>query len=629
MAIAAAGALVLSACTSDTGTDDPTTDEAGEDAGTDDAPPGDEPTDDDMTEGPTEGDGEMPLGETAKEDLGEVTAAEGNISYSVGADEWQGFNSDLSSTNSVYNAVVNARLSHGFWYWGTDGTVYPNPDFGTYQMTSEDPLTVEYTISEAATWSDGTPITFNDFLLGWASSNPEVLFGEPEVDADGNAILTFDSVSSDFGTYVPDGPTGEVDGKTFTLTYPEPYPDWEIMIGSAYPAHVVERESGMQPGELAEAILAQDGATVEMAAEFWNEGWLSREPGTLPDPALVPSSGPYSLDPAHGAEWSAGQYITVGANPEFYGTPPATSNLTFRFAAPETHVTALQNGDINVIEPQATIDTVQQIDALGDSVTKETANELTFEHLDYNFAESSPFSEANGGLAAREAFAYCVPRQEIVDRLIVPINPDAVVMNSREIFPFQDGYEEHVAAMYDGRYDTVDLEMATTKFEESGLEEGTEIRIGYGAGNQRRTEEVALIKSSCDQVGFEIVDAAGPSLGDVLTAGDWEIAMFGWAGSGTVTGSAFWYEIDGQGNYGGWVNEEADTAWATISTTLDEAAQAEQLAIIEAAAWNDLHSIPLFAFPGVIAYDSRLENVRFNATQTQVAWNAEQWRFAQ
>jgi peptide/nickel transport system substrate-binding protein len=33
----------------------------------------------------------------------------------------------------------------------------------------------------------------------------------------------------------------------------------------------------------------------------------------------------------------------------------------------------------------------------------------------------------------------------------------------------------------------------------------------------------------------------------------------------------------------------------------------------------------VFAFPGTVAHDASIENVIFNATQTQIAWNAEQW----
>lgn len=609
MAIVAAGALVLSACTSDPGTSE-------EPTGGDDAPAASEDAGDST--------GDSPGGEqasTAKPDLGDVQTVDDNINYSVGADEWQGYNANTPETNSVYNSVINGRLGSGFWYWGTDGTVYPIEEFGSYEMVSEDPLTIEYTISDEAVWEDGTPITYDDFLLEWAAQKPD-LFGELGED---EAPL-FNHVSSDFGTYVPDGPQGEPGGKTFTVVYPEPYPDWELMVsGPTGPAHVAAREAGMSLEEVTQAIMDKDKEALTPVAEFWNEGWLSPDQ-QVPSADIAQSYGPYSLD---GATWEAGQFLTLAPNDSWWGTPPATANLTFRFTAPETHVQALQNGDLDIIEPQATVDTVQQIEALGDAVTLLRGDELTFEHLDFNFAEGSPFADSEGGLAAREAFAYCVPRQQIIDNLIKPINPDAVVMNSREIFPFQDGYDEHVEAIYDGRYDEVDLEMAKQKFQESGLEEGVEVRIGYGAGNQRRTDEVALIKASCDQVGFNIVDASGPTLGDVLASGDWEVALFGWAGSGTVTGSAFWYQSDGSGNFGGWVNEEADAAWDAISTSLDEEAQAEQLKIIEKAAWDDLHSIPVFAFPGVVAHAADIENVIFNSTQTQIAWNAEQWVRAQ
>src|SRR5690606_9295441 len=222
-------------------------------------------------------------------------------------------------------------------------------------------------------------------------------------------------------------------------------------------------------------------------------------------------------------------------------------------AAPETHVQALQNGDINVIEPQATVDTVDQLSGMGDTVTVLTGNEMTWEHLDFNFAEGSVFSDEEGGLAAREAFAMCVPRQQIVQNLIQPINPEAEVMNLREKFPFQDDYDEVIEAAYDGRYDEVDIEGAQAKLEEAGVETPVEVRIGYSAPNQRRTDEVTAIKASCDEAGFNIVDAGDPTFfqqGGPLETGDWEVALFAWAGSGQIASGQPIYSTDGGQNYG-------------------------------------------------------------------------------
>ena len=606
MAVVAAGALVLAGCTSETeapeGSAAGTTDDGGS-------------TDGAATSEDGGATAEEPSS-SAKADLGEVTTKDDTVAFSTGAEEYNAYNGNTSSTNSTYNAVVNNQLIGGFWYWGTDGTVYPNEWFGSYEKTSEDPLTVEYTISDNAVWSDGTPVTSNDFLLEWASSNPEALGG---VDA-----LGFDPVSDTFGKYVPEAPETEASSKTFTVVYPDPYPDWELVIGGALPSHVAADSAGLSGDELAQAILDGDGETVAKVSEFWNTGWLFPD-YQVTDEALVPSSGPYTLE---GSTWESGESLGLVPNETFYGPKPATKNLVFKFAAPESHVQALQNGDINVIEPQATVDTVDQLKGMADTVSIASGNEMTWEHLDYNFAEGSVFSEGEGGLAAREAFALCVPREQIVQNLIQPINPEAQVMNLREKFPFQDDYQEVLEAAYDGRYDQVDLEGAKAKFAEAGLEDGAEVRIGYSAPNQRRTDEIAAIKASCDEVGFNIVDGGDPKFfesGGSLETGDWEIALFAWAGSGQIASGQPIYETDGGQNFGGFANEDVDAAWETLAKSNDPAVHLEQVKIIEKLLWDNLYGIPLFAHPGVVGYDNTLQNVRHNSTQTGVSWNAEQW----
>ncbi len=624
MAVVAAGALALAGCTSDTDTpeDTGTTNEQG---GTDDETDAETDTETD-DEGSAAGDDDSATSEdgaaaggdedTAKADLGDIETAQDEISFSTGSEQYNAYNGDVSSTNSTYNAVVNDRLIGSFWYWGTDGTVYPNEWFGSYEVTSEDPLTVEYTISDEAVWSDGTPVTANDYLLVWASSNPESLGG---VDT-----LGFDPVSDTFGAYVPDGLETEVDSKEFTIVYPEPYPDWELVVSGAHPSHVVAEQSGMEPGELAQAILDGDGETVAQASEFWNTGWVFND-YEIPDESIVPSSGPYTLQ---GSVWEKDLSLSLVPNEEFYGPAPATENLTFKFADPGTHVQALQNGDINVIEPQATVDTMDQLAGMGDTVTTLTGDEMTWEHLDFNFGEGSVFSDDEGGLAAREAFAMCVPRQQIVQNLIQPINPEAEVMNLREKFPFQPDYQEVLSAAYDGQYDEVDIEGAAAKLEEAGLETPVEVRIGYSAPNPRRTDEVTAIKASCDEAGFDIVDAGDSTFfqqGGPLETGDWEVALFAWAGSGQIASGQPIYSTDGGQNYGGFSNEEVDAAWDELASSNDEAVHLEQIKKIEKLLWDELYGIPLFAHPGVIGHDASLENVRHNSTQTGVAWNAEQW----
>lgn len=474
-------------------------------------------------------------------------------------------------------------------------------------------MTVEYTLADNAAWSDGTPIAYEDYLLDWAAQ--AIADGK---DEKGNPKPLFNHVGGlDFGTRVLEGPKGEVGGKTFTYEYKDPYPDYQLQVGGAFPSHIVAEQAGMTVEELVKAIQDKDVEKLRPAAKFWNEGWLSPTPGTLPDPAITPVSGPYKLK-----SWTAGQSVTLEANEKYFGTPAATKTLVYRFLSPDTHVQALANGDLNVIEPQAVVDTVAQIEALGDSVKTESGQSLTWEHLDFNF-NNGVFKDS---LELREAFAMCVPRQQIVDNLIKPVDPEAVIMNAREVFPFQDNYADVVGASYDGRYDKVDIEGAKAKIAASGVEGPIKVRIGYSAPNPRRTNEVALIKSSCDEAGFEIEDVGNKDFfAKTLPNGDYEVALFAWAGSGQIVSGQNIYASTGQQNYGGYKNDKVDAAWEALGSTLDTAKQQEQVKIIEKELWDTLYGIPVFAHPGLVAYDATISNVRKTATQSTVAWNAEQW----
>ena len=544
-------------------------------------------------------------------DLGDVETQDGSIAYSVGADDFLSYNGLQSNTYTTYNSAVVDRMFSSFWYFGTDGSIVPNKDFGTYEKTSDDPLTVKYTISDDAKWSDGTPVTAGDFIVHWAANNDTV-------KAEGSETPLFDSISFEQGKYIPEAPEGEADGKEFTVTYPEPYADWEILISTALPAHIVAKEAGMSFEELVTAAKEKDVEALTPAAEFWNDGW-DFSPGELPDASLVPSMGPYKFKDGG---WQAGQSITLEANPEYWGTPAATKELVLRFADPKTHVQALQNGDLDVIEPQATVDTLQQLEGLGDDVNVQTGDQLTWEHVDYNRGEGSVFADSP---ELREAFALCLPRQQIVDNLIKPIYADAQVMNLREVFPFQDKYQEVVDEAYPKELDEPNIEKAKELVEKSGVSKPT-VRLGYQAGNQRRTETVALIKSSCDQAGFDVQDTNSPVFfKEVMPAGDYDAALYAWAGSGQKASGANIYQSDGAQNQQSYNNPEVDAAWDKLATSLDENEQLEQTKTIEKLLWEDFQAIPLYAHPGLVGHKADVANVRDTAAQSGALWNVEQW----
>ncbi|MDQ0094797.1 ABC transporter family substrate-binding protein [Paeniglutamicibacter psychrophenolicus] len=547
---------------------------------------------------------------SGRADLGEVTTKDDEIKVTVGAPEFIGYNSYTPQTYSTYNSAITERVLSGFSYFGTDGKIYANDDMVTYEKVSDDPLTIKYTINPDAKWSDGTQITTADAVLAWSFQNANLK------NAKGKQL--FDSVSADLGDTVPKGPEGAADSKEFTVTFKNPDPDWQIQTWIDTPAHIVAKQGGMSTAEFVDAARAGDAEALTKAAEFWNTGWTTK-PGTLPDAELIPSSGPYKLK-----SWAAGQSVTLEANENYYGTPPATKTLTFRFVDDGAMVQALQNKDLDVINPQPTVDTLAQLKALGDAVNIQQGDTMTWEHLDFNFRDKAAFKDS---LELRQAFAMCVPRQEIVDNLIVPLNPEAKVLNAREVFPFQDSYDEVVGASYDGRYDAVDIAGAKKILEEQDAV-GTKVRIGYSAPNPRRTDEVAMIKSSCDQAGFEVVDAGDPKFfapGGTQERGDYDVALFAWAGSGQITSGQNIYASGKPQNYGQYSNKDVDAAWERLATSMDPAVHLTETKNIEKLLWDDLFGIPVFAHPGLSASSADIKNVRHTATQSQIVWNAEQW----
>ncbi len=519
--------------------------------------------------------------------------------------EFSAYNNGTGTDNAVKNAIVLNQVQTGFWEYGEDGSVVPNEEFGTYEKTSDDPLTVEYKINPDAAWSDGEPIDCDDIMLEWAANSGTYDVGEGDA-----ATIMFDTAGTT-GYELMEKPTCADGDKDFTIVYTEPFADWIAGIGAdTLPAHVAETQSGVE--DIIAAVEADDTAALQTVADFWNTGWRFN-PGEI-DQAIAPSSGPYLL-----GEWNPGQSITLEANEEYWGTPPTAKTIVVRFIDQESQAQALQNGDIGIAEPQPNPDVIDQLEAVGDTITVTQGDEFTFEHLDFNFA--TVFADAD----LRKAFALCVPRQGIVDTLIKPVNPNAEVAQSRYFLPFQPEYEQVAGEIQDGSYDTEDIAASKALVDEAGAA-GTVVRIGYQTPNQRRTNAVDLIRASCNQAGFDVQDAGQEDFFEGgLSGGNFDVALFAWSGSPLVSSASSTYVTEGGNNNGKYTNPEVDALLAELDVTPDKDAQVELITQLETILWNDLATIPLFAFPGVVAYENGIENVTFQPSQSGVTWNMQRW----
>ena len=593
-ALLAAGALVLGAC-ANTPTDPDTT------------PTGSETTD--TSEEPTE-----PGGEAA----GSVTVAEVN--------EFTSFNPNTPNGNVDINGKIDLITHSDFVYIDGDLNVVRDESFGVIDLVSEDPLTVTYTVNEGVTWSDGVQIDAADLLLSWAVRSgyydDAVTDDEGEVTAGANY---FSYAGSTAGLGLTGLPEVGDDGRSVTLTYAEPYADWEIAFGVDRPAHVVAENAGLADKQaLIDLLLntpqgdpenpAEPNAELQAVSSFYNTGF---DTTTLPsDPGIYLSSGPYIV-----SDIAEAQSITLVPNEAYTGDHQAqVAEIVIR-TIPDANaqIQALQNGEVDIVQPQASADTFTALEALA-GVQIHRGNQLAYDHIDLSF-NTEVFQDAD----VREAFLKTIPRQAILDAIITPLDPEAGVLNSQLFIPEQAAYANAVATNTSDRFAEVDIEGAKE------LLDGRtpEVRILYSNENPNRVDAFTLISASATEAGFQIVDEGDAQWGSRLGDGSYDAAIFGWISPGVgVSGvpQLFHSQPQGGGNFGAYSNAEVDALAQELVVTADTARQDEIQTEIDTHLFQDGFGLPLFQSVGVSAVADRVGGINaYNPNQNGVFWNVWEW----
>ncbi|WP_234320050.1 ABC transporter family substrate-binding protein [Streptomyces sp. SBT349] len=536
----------------------------------------------------------------------------GTVTYGM-AQPFQSFNNTTASANTVANGQVLENVTSGFWTFGNeDGQLVPDTDFGTFEQTSDDPLTVDYTINDAAVWSDGESIDCDDILLWWSAQSGAM-------DGLFSAIGT-DGVED---TAMPDCQAG---GKAFQLVYSTPFADWQFNGPShgnttMMPAHVVAEQGGLSPEEFLAALQEGDGAALQEAATFYNEGWAID--GALPDPALIPSSGPYVI-----TGFEPEQSVTLTRNENYWGEPGTADTIVIRTIAEEEQVAALQNGEVDIIEPQPTVDMANQITGAS-TIESQVAEEYTYEHLDFNFNEG-PFADS---LPLRQAWALCTPRETLVQNLIQPVVPDATTKDVRNVAPWDPGYEVSIETAGDAiaEFGQQDIERARQILEEENAV-GTQVTFST-LDNQRRNDAGQLITAACEEAGFDVEFTAELDFFDSrLPENRFDVAMFAWSGSPDRSGWNSTYRTVGEcsptgkgNNNGCYSSEEMDALLDEVLVTSDMEEADRITGEIEALLWEDMVTIPLYQHPGITAWNPDVQNVVPNPSQNGITWNADSW----
>jgi peptide/nickel transport system substrate-binding protein len=462
------------------------------------------------------------------------------------------------------------------------------------EMTSEDPQVVEYVINEDAVWSDGEPISADDFIFMWEMMNGE----NSEIDVATTA--GYDRVAS---------VEGSEDGKTVTVTFEEPFAEWESMFSNILPAHIIE-ELG-------------DGDAVT----GWNDGLDGEDYPQF-------SGGPFMFE-----DYRPEQSVTLVPNESYWGPQPNLDEIVIRFDVDDSGIpAALQNGEIDMAYPQPQLDMVDQIEDL-DDVDTQIEFGLAFEHIDFNLANSHL-----GKLEVRQAIALALDRQAIVDRTVGQFSDEAEQLNNRIWLNNQPQYENNAEG-----YETQDIDGARDLLEEAGYdcsgstcthpEDGElTLRISTTGGNQLRENTQLVIQNQLAEAGIAITidNVEGGAVFDrffpesnLIADQDYDIALFAWVGTPFPSSTKALYtnpdpELVGSNNTG-YQNPEIVDIFDRALVETDEDEMADLYNQADRILWQDMVTVPLYQKPTFLPYRNTIQNVQDNASTAGPLWNAYEW----
>lgn len=501
----------------------------------------------------------------------------GTITY-ASDQQLGGFNNQTSKDNKASLAYIVINVyPQAFRSLPTFEVVPDENLLDSAEQTKESPQTVVFKIKKEAVWSDGTPISADDFIYNWESQNGK--------------DTTLD-VASTTGYEDIESVTGSDGGKTVTIVFKKAFADWKSLFTNMLPAHIMKTIPG-----------------------GWNTG--------LANPPMW-SGGPFKI-----ASYTKDQSLTLVPNEKYWGPKPNLDSIVVRFGITAANVPqALQNNEVDVAYPQPQIDLVQKIKAIP-GIKSQLNYGLSYEHIDFNFK-----NEFLGTKEVRQAIAYGLDRDDLVKKTVQQFDDRGKRLDNRIWLTGQPEYEAHGQD-----YHKRDVAKATAALEKAGFTKGQDgiytkggkrlsLRISTTGGNALREQTEQLIQAQLKEVGIDITIAnvPGSAVFDEIDAGNFDIALFAWVGTPfTVSSTKSIFSAGGGQNFGKYENPKIGELFDKAIATADRDETVKLSQEIDKIIWEDLATIPLYAKPTYLPYRDTYANIIDNSTTEGPLWNATIW----
>lgn len=465
-----------------------------------------------------------------------------------------------------------------------DGSTVPDPDYvESLAVVSSDPQVVEIAINPAATWSDGTPLTYRDVAGTWQAFRGT----DPDYPISSSAVWE-DVTAVDRGS----------DDRHVRLTFGTPNPDWGAALTAIYPTWVTD-----SPEHLGSA---------------WQHGPFAADGTTFV------SAGPFvvtSIDAGAGV-------LTLGRNPRWWGDPAKLDSIVFRTVSRTTLGRAFANRELDVVDVHGDADVLAAVQGRDDAVVQR-ADGTVVRQLTLN-ATGGPLAD----LRVRTAFAQALDRRVLGTAVLDGVAPAPDPLGSLMFVPGQDGYVDHLAGVLG---DGADPDAARATLTSAGCAAGDDgvfvcdgdrlaFRFVVPDETPASSDVAALVRQQEAAAGIDVQIVTVPAddyFSSYVTTQDrdFDVTYFGWEASPWPLAStrAMFYPADSAQNLTGITDPALDGLWAQADSELDPSARLAVAQRIDEAVVGLLATIPLFVEPSV--WGSRADLVNFGpALFEHVPW---------
>ena len=514
---------------------------------------------------------------------------------------------DVVTTNSASyigfltdSALVSPRLFPGVFVHGPAGQMIPNRDVATAQLLPGAKRQVVYTISDTATFSDGVPLTCDDFALAvQAGKFPEV-----------------------FDSHLPlmeqiEGVKCQPGAKEFTVVFHEGQGQrWRNLFrsGTVMPAHVLATKFGLTEADFLARVQSGDVAQMQEIGDAWAQDFRVDNF----DPAVQVSFGPYRIERV-----TEGGGLVLVANEHYNGDAPAISPLVIRPHGGSTGEFHESGGVIGIADVPRVAD-ASWTDKKSGYAVEPTSGKLIDQLV---LSKTGIFTAPED----RQAFAACINQEAVAQQSTsvsgVPVTPLGTRLSSAETptaIATQDIGAAHMA---------VDLPLAERL-------RGKTIRVAYVGPNERYATMVEAIRQSCEPAGITVVDVSAdfdpqaatiepPTVGDAAAAYPTDAGI---VPEQPVEPPLTTYAA---GNYatasGAVVPPMADALLIAVEPAFEYGHVAastedqEEVRKAEEMLWQEVPTIPLSSQPRVFIMDTTVDNVVIGTTRSGIGWNMDRW----